>query len=249
MFYFELKRVGDFDFKKKGFQNDFSFQDEVFFNLMNLLNPWFCQFWVCFAESLTETLWRRSSPWHSEGNVNNNNINKRFSDGSGTTTLNLNNKTTNICNERNQTNNKLITNIRSTKSSCDLTLDSWTNINKPNPTKVSKSLPLAKNSTTNPLNDPPPLPTGPRQAPSPGQKSLSKAQNTSKACGFVPKITISYPSVESQGSLWNQKSNNQVCHKIQFLILAIHKQPLLIQLENSPFFHSLTDFYQFTSIV
>ena len=184
---------------------------------MNMLNSWSGQIWVRFVESLMETLWRRSSPRHSDGNVNNNNNNKRFSDGGGSTTLNINNKTTNICNDTNQTNNKLITNIRSTKSSCDLRLDSWTNNNKPNPTKVSKSLPLAQNSTTIPLNETPPLPTGPRQAPSPSQKSLSKAQNTSKASGFVPKITISYPSVESQGSLWSQKSNNQVSHKIQFL--------------------------------
>ena len=189
------------------------------------LNTWFCQIWVCFLESLIETLWRRSSPRHSDGNVNNNNNNnnKRFSDSSGSTTLNINNKITNICNE---TNNKLLTNMRSTKSSCDLRLHSWTNNNKPSPTKVSKSLPLAKNSTTTPLN--PPLPTGPRHAPSPCQKSLSKAQNTSKASGFVPKITISYPSVESQWSIWSQKSNNQVSYKIQFLNLTINNQLLLI---------------------
>ena len=227
---FSFERGGRFWFsKEKGFiTRTSSFQDEVFFNSMDLLNPWFCQFWVCFVESLIETLWRRSSPRHSDGNVNNNNNNKRFSDGGGSTTLNINNKTTNICNDTNQTNNKLITNIRSTKSSCDLRLDSWTNNKKPNPTKVSKSLPLAQNSTTIPLNETPPLPTGPRQAPSPSQKSLSKAQNTSKASGFVPKITISYPSVESQGSIWSQKSNNQVSYKIQFLNLTINNQLLLI---------------------
>ena len=244
---FLLKGVEDFDFQKKRVSlhvpppfkmkcfpiqwifwiSDFARSWFVFH--MNMLNSWSGQIWVRFVESLMETLWRRSSPRHSDGNVNNNNNNnKRFSDGGDSTTLNINNKTTNICNETNQTNNKLITNIRSTKSSCDLILDSWTNNNKPNPTKVSKSLPLAQNSTTIPLNETPPLPTSPRQAPSPSQKSLSKAQNTSKASGFVPKITISYPSVESQGSIWSQKSNNQVSHKIQFLNLTLHNQPLLI---------------------
>ena len=181
-----------------------------------------------FCRILIETLWLRSGPRHSEGNVNNNNLKKRSSYGTGSTTLNINNKTTSNRNKTNQTNNKLITNIRSTKSSCDLRLDSWTNNNKPNPTKVSRSLLLAQNSTTTPLNETPPLPTGPRQAPSPSQKSLSKTQSTSKASGFVPKITISYPSVESQGSFWSQKSNNQVSHKDQFLNLTIHNQPLLI---------------------
>ena len=232
-FYYRLEKqqgfFADFDFEKKRVSDHLLLSRwSVFFNSMNLLNAWFCQIWVCFVESLIETLWRRSGPRHSEGNVNNNNLKKRSSYGTGSTTLNINNKTTNICNETNQTNNKLITNIRSTKSSCDLRLDSWTNNNKPNPTKVSRSLLLAQNSTTTPLNETPPLPTGPRQAPSPSQKSLSKTQSTSKASGFVPKITISYPSVESQGSFWSQKSNNQVSHKDQFLNLTIHNQPLLI---------------------
>ena len=245
MFSFERAFERDFDFKKKRVSErllrsrwsvfssqwiywirDFARSWFVFH--MNMLNSWSGQIWICFVESLMETLWRRSSPRHSDGNVNNNNNNKRFSDGSGSTTLNINNKTTNICNQTNQTNNKLITNIRSTKSSFDLRLDSWTNNNKPNPTKVSKSLPLAQNSTTIPLNETPPLPTGPHQDPSPSQKSLSKAQNTSKASGFVPKITISYPSVESQGSIWSKKSNNQVSYKIQFLNLTINNQLLLI---------------------
>ena len=214
--------------KEKGFRPPPPFKMKCFFQFNEFTECVILPDLGLFCRILIETLWLRSGPRHSEGNVNNNNLKKRSSYGTGSTTLNINNKTTSNWNKTNQTNNKLITNIRSTKSSCDLRLDSWTNNNKPNPTKVSRSLLLAQNSTTTPLNETPPLPTGPRQAPSPSQKSLSKTQSTSKASGFVPKITISYPSVESQGSFWSQKSNNQVSHKDQFLNLTIHNQPLLI---------------------